>query len=866
MSARLNIYSMLTDGRAEPLEVDNPAPEFSWKLRSADGGPHSPTGAAIVVERVDANARATVVWSTDVAADQNAVTYAGPPLERRSAYRWILSVAGEAGQSTLAIGRFETGMQSADEWSALWISRHPAPQFSAEGEPFAQSTTISRSFRTMYSTAPMRLWREFDCSRTVAKARLYASAHGVYRAEINGIRVGRDELTPGWTDYERRVQYQAYDVTELLRSGGNMIEATVADGWWSGYLGYNTRSQADQYGSDPEFIAELHILYTDGSTERVVTDGGWSQAEGEIAMADLLMGEYHDAARPLAPARPALEVDRTTATLSAQRADPVRALLEVAAVSVDVSAAGAVVVDFGQNLVGRVRLRLRGQEAGRPVELVHGEVLDGDAVYTANLRSAEARDVVVTSGEGTQVFEPLFTFHGFRFVQITGMSPPPAADDVIAVVLGSDLPQSGSFSSGNALVNQLQSNIVWGQRGNYLSVPTDCPQRDERLGWTADTQIFANTASYNSDVRAFLDSWLDDLAAIQGADGRVADIAPVPPTSRNFDEGAPGWGDAMVIVPWTLFENYGDEALLRRYYPHMRGWVDWVASRNPDGPWTNSLGNNYGDWLAVGAHTPRLLVAAAYQIRSVDLVARAAGVLGLDDEQREYRARAKRLREQFERGHVGEDARITGDTQSGYLFALAWDLVSPGIRSLVADRLVEAVERAGRRLTTGFLGANLICPVLQSIGRPDLALAILTQREFPSWGYTIDQGATTIWERWDGWTDHAGFQTIEMNSFNHYSLGSVGEWLYSSVAGIAQQSDSVGYERLLIAPLLAEELSPVSAWFESPRGRVDVRWEIADGQAELAIVVPPGVSAEVHFGEGIREVGPGQHWFSQPWS
>jgi len=867
----MNVYDLMTDGRPEPLEIDSANPVFSWRLGSEIAG-DDPVRTHITVERMHIDGATTVVWDAVVPASDTAVAYEGDALGARASYRWIVSVEGARSAGT-AVGRFETGVRDPAAWTAVWITRDSRLRVSDGGEsPPVVGATIPRSFRTMYSSPPSQFRRAFDEERTVRRARLYVSARGVYRAWINGRRVGNDELTPGWTRYESRLEYQAYDVTALLEPGRNALAAVVADGWWSGYLGYNTRRQADQYGARTEFIAELHLEFDDGTSRVVATGAGWKESAGVIVMSDLLMGEYHDPGRDSglwtaagfddSAWRPVVEAGTGTGTLSGQLAEPVRALVEMPAIRLSQTGSGHHIVDFGQNLVGRVRLQLRGQPAGRVVELLHGEMLDGGSVYTANLRTAESRDVVVTTGAVLQEFEPLFALHGFRYLELRGLIGELRLADAVAIVLGSDTPTTGGLSTGNDLVNQLHSNILWGQRGNYVAVPTDCPQRDERLGWTADTQVFAPTAIYNNDVHAFLDRWLRDLAASQDPSGRVPDVAPVPPTSHNFDVAAPGWGDAMVIVPWTLYETYADRELLARNYPHMRGWVEYVGASNPGTLWESALGNNYGDWLSSGAETPKAVVAAAYRIRSVDLLAQAASVLGFDDDVERYRASGRQLRELFVDRFVDEDDHVHGRTQSSYLFALAWDLLPEERRVRAADHLVVEVEKTGRRLTTGFLGVNLLCPVLERIGRPDLAVAILLQREFPSWGYSIDRGATTIWERWDGWTESAGFQSIEMNSFNHYSLGSVGEWLYRSIGGIGQAEGSAGFRTLRIAPLVMSELGPVSTWFESPRGRVEVAWEVDQEDARLAVLVPPGTSADVRFGDIETHVGSGFHQFA----
>lgn len=873
----MRVYDLRTEWRTEPLEIDEPSPTLSWKLATDLHG-ERPAGFSLALEQLDARQRPiAVVWSAEVPMDQISVKVSPEVLEAFTMYRWTIigrgvDNEGLATEPSEASARFETGFLESSAWTAQWISRNPHPDLSL-GRAITPPapTPIQRSFRTMYSAPPSQFRHRFEVSGRIARARLYISAHGIYRAFVNANRAGADELTPGWTHYPSRLEYQAYDVTGDIRSGTNVLSVIVADGWWSGYLGYNTRRQADQYGSRTELIAQLRLEFEDGRVETIETGDGWREHPGAITMADLLMGEYHDPARETAGWMDASYCDDDwhdaekiagdRGMLQGQIADPVRVLMEVPARTVTATNDGSYLVDFGQNLVGRVRIRLHGRPKGRIVEILHGETLDNGHVYTDNLRTAEARDVFVTTGESEQIFEPVFSLHGFRFAEIRGLNEALRTGDLAAVVLGSDLPVAGDFSTGSDLVTQLHSNIVWSQRGNYVGVPTDCPQRDERLGWTADTQIFARTAAFNSDVHSFLARWLRDLVAGQDAFGRVADVAPIPPTSENFDVGAPGWGDAAVIVPWVLYEEYGDLDLLSRHYPSMRAWVEYVATNNPDGLWTRTLGNNYGDWLSVESETPREVVATAYRIRSTDLVARAAEALGHVDEAKHYRAMAARSRDAFTSTFVSDDGVVQGDTQSGYLFAIAWDLVPATRRPDLTRHLTEGIEARGRRLTSGFLGVSLLCPVLTQIGRPDLATALVLQTDYPSWGYSISQGATTIWERWDGWTEARGFQSIEMNSFNHYSLGSVGEWLYQQVAGIAQAPGSVGYQSLRIAPLLAPELSPVSAWHESVRGRIEVSWHLDGATGCFEVLLPPGVEAEIRLPGIETSIGSGRHRF-----
>lgn len=873
----MTAYGLRTEARTAPREIDAERPMLSWKFGPVGGAVE--LGESIVeVFRIHAGAEEEdLLWTSHVAPGEVSVRLPADLLAPCSSYRWTLVLTYAGGSLDHAVeAHFETGLRGATSWRADWIARDDARPTNGEGEPVdpPQGHELPYSWRTRYASPPAQFRREFASTGEVVRARLYISSHGVYRAWINGVRVGQDELTPGWTAYESRLEYQAYDVTELIREKSNVIAAIVADGWWGGYVGYDTRHPARLYGDRPELIAQLLIEHRDGRRYLVLTDDTWHASAGEVAMADLLMGEYHDPARATSgwqspgfdgadwPQVLIAEGDRTV--LDGQSAEPMRVLQELAPIAIS-SVGASTVVDFGQNLVGHVRLAIGPEHgpAGQIIELLHGEILDGDHVYRDNLRTAEQRDVIISTGTDLE-FEPFFTLHGFRYVEIKGAHATFAASALTAVVIGSDLPVAGGFSTGAELVEKLQSNIVWSQRGNYVGLPTDCPQRDERLGWTADTQVFIRTGAFNSDVQAFMGRWMRDLTGSQLANGCVPDVVPVPPGSTNFGVGAPGWGDAAVIVPWVLYEEYGDRVFLQEQYLSMRAWVEWVSANNPDGLWTRQLGNNYGDWLSVDEGTSHALVGAAYRIRSVDLVAKAADALGVDSDGLRYRELADTLRQRFTASFVTEDGRLFSDTQTAYLFALAWKLVPDSLRPEMANRLVEKLEKRGRRLTSGFLGVSLLAPVLTDIGRPDLAVSVLLQREYPSWGYSIDHGATTIWERWDGWTEGGGFQSKLMNSFNHYSLGSIGEWLYRRVGGIDQAFGSVGYQRARIAPLLAPELSPVNSWHETVRGRVSVSWALDPGtkKGTATVQIPPGMEAELVLPGIEKLIGPGIHKFN----
>jgi alpha-L-rhamnosidase len=844
-------YGLQTEQRVEPLGLDEPRPRLSWKL-AADrrGAAQSAYRLTAATREADLNDPARLLWDSGrrESGDGLLVPWGGPALQSGTRYHWRVEVWDESGaHAGVAQSWFETGLLHPDEWTAVWIGRD-AVALPPEDPPTDDDLVSPRP-----AEAPLYLRHEFRLAQRPVRARLYATARGVYEPRLNGRRIGDTELAPGWTEYRQRVQYQTYDVTDQLHDGINALAAIVADGWWSGYIGFDPRRPARHYGDQPAYLAQLVMDFADGSRQTVATDAGWTEQTGPVRSADLLMGQFVDARQERqgwdAAAggegfRPVAVVDRQPGPLVAEPDHPIRVTSELPAVTVERRGPGRFVVDFGQNLVGRIRLRIRDTAPGRRITLRHAEVLDDGELYRDNLRRAEATDVYLTAGTGDEVFEPQFTFHGFRYAEISGHTGELLPADVTARVLHNDLPWTGRFECSDPMVNQLYANIGWGQRGNFVAVPTDCPQRDERLGWLADAQVFAPTATRNADVSAFLARWMRDVVDGQTPEGAFRDVAPVVAADR---EGAPAWGDAGVIIPWLLWRTYGDRRVLERSYDAMTAWVEYIRRHNPNLLWRNRTGNSYGDWLQVDAETPRDVLATAYFARSTELVARTADVLGKARDAADYRVLHSAIRGAFVDAYVQDDGSVTGGTQTAYLLALGFGLLPRDRVGLAVDHLATDIEKRGNRLTTGFVGVPLLCPVLTEHGRSDLAYALLHQQEFPSWGYSIRHGATTIWERWDGWTDHSGFQSAAMNSFNHYSLGSVGDWLYRHVAGIDQAADSVAYRDIVLRPQPGGNLTWAHAEQETARGKVACGWHLGNGLVTVTVTVPPGSTATLHI-------------------
>jgi alpha-L-rhamnosidase len=723
----------------------------------------------------------------------------------------------------------EVGLLGPEDWSAAFVS--PV------------------SLAGLDDGAPL-VFTDFDLDELPVRARLYASAHGVYEASLNGGRIGDDVLAPGWTAYEHRLRYQVYDVLAGLRRGPNTLSALLGNGWYRGQLVWP--GNRSSYGSRLALLAQLELEFADGSRRRIVTDGSWRASRSGILFDDLYDGERRDLRVPNVPDRggsePVEEVPGDLARLVARRGPAVRVTERVPVAGTSTSASGATIVDFGQNLVGWVELVVRGGRAGDEVTVRHAEVLEEGELAMRPLRSAKATASYVLSGADVEVLRPTFTFNGFRYAELSGL-PEVAAADVTALVLGSDLRRTAWFESSDPDVDRLYENVVWSMRGNFLDLPTDCPQRDERLGWTGDIQVFAPTAATLFDTSGFLAGWLEDLAAEQRPDGGVPYV--VPDVLRELEPAAAGWSDAATFVPSVLHLAYADHGMLERQYPSMRAWVDKVAALAGDGRLWRT-GFQFGDWLdpaappdepAKAAADPDV-VATAYFARSAGLLGAAARTLGREDDADRYLALADEIVHAFNHEYVTPGGRVLSDCQTVYALALCWDLITdPAARDAAGDRLVELVVAADHRVATGFLGTPLILDALCVAGRPDVAYRMLLQKASPSWLYAVTMGATTIWERWDSMLPDGSVNPGDMTSFNHYAYGAVADWLHRCVGGLAPTAP--GWRRVEVRPLVTGRLSHARTAVDSPYGRIESSWRIDDGRVLLAVEVPYGVTADV---------------------
>ncbi len=834
----------------EPFGIGEARPRLSWTIPAPDEWRQA--GYEIEVVRRSIS-RSHVVRS----AEQILVPWPDEPLASRERATVRVRVQGSDRNWSMwsPATEIETGLLAPSDWVARPV-----------GGAWPEDPDSD-------DRRPALVRRAFEVTGEIIGARVYASAHGLYELEINGTRVGDDALSPGWTVYPQRLRYYTFDVTSLLRAGENVIGGWLGDGWYRGRLGWRGGFR-NLFGSDLSLIAQLELRYADGRTQTVATDAGWLAATGPIVRTGNYDGEDYDARdeRPgwSSPGydpvgwTPVAVRERDPATLVAPTGPPVRCTEEIAPVAELRTPSGKRVLDFGQNLVGRPRIRVRG-ERGAKVVIRTAEVLQDGELYRRPLRDARAEDSYVLAGRPDgEVWEPRFTFHGFRYAEVEG----PDELDVIARVHHSDLARTGWFTCSDPLLERLHENVVWSMRGNFVDIPTDCPQRDERVGWTGDLQVFAPTAAFLFDVTGMLSSWLQDVAAEQLPDGTVPWYVPVIPAHEVWTPIRPGaaWGDVAALTPWVLYERTGDTGLLAAQYESARAWVDLVDRlAGDDHLW--DTGFQLGDWLDPSAppddpaagSTDKYLVATAYFAASSRAVARMAAVLGREEDAARYEKLADAVREAFCAGYVLPGGRMVSDSQTAYSLAIGFDLLpSEDARAAAGARLAELVAAAGNRITTGFVGTPLVTDALSATGQLATAYDLLLERECPSWLYPVTQGATTIWERWDSLLPGGRVNPGSMTSFNHYALGAVADWLHRVVAGLAPLAP--GYREVRFAPRPGGGLTRAAARHRSPYGMVSISWELVDGELTVETELPTGTTAVLDLeGRAPERLGPGRH-------
>ncbi len=830
----------------------------------------------------------------------------------------------------LALGRFTILFEEGDpleiavdkSWKASTDSGEgwERPGFEDGGWAAAKEANAPNWGTRTYADRPLPpppyLRKPFTVNRPVRRATVYATALGLYELHLNGTRVGRDELTPGWSEYQKRVYYNTYDVTGQIRQGANALGALLGDGWYAGCIAFT--GKRNWYGGFPRLRVQLEIEHEDGSRRVVATDGSWKASYGPILHADLLMGCEIDARKDLAgwdragfddaawkpaatglrfipeppvdvtakvakevkdgalamdavrgklgipnfsrpkvlnieyrlggearragaleggrieiPAEPGKKLEIVKATVEnhfegaaplvqAYPSEPVRRFEELPARKVAETRPGVFIFDLGQNMVGWVRLRVRG-EAGQRIRLRHGERLNPDGtLYASNLRAASSTDFFTLRGGGEEVLEPRFTFHGFQYVELTGLTAKPDLSAVTGIVVHNDMPRSGGFECSHDLVNRLYRNIIWGQKGNYLEAPTDCPQRDERAGWTGDTQFFIPTGAYNFDVAAFFTNWLVSMCQdSQDGAGAFAHVAP----SLGLGGGATAWGDAALLCTHRLWQVYGDTRVIERHWDALERYMAWLDSKTKDGI---ARVGGFGDWLNLDdkATKPEVM-DTAYAAHLSRLMADMAAATSRKDDASRYRERHAALKAAFRREFVSPDGSLRMSGQTGYALAFTMDLIPEDLREKAAGHFTDEVRKRDWHLATGFIGTPRLLPGLHAAGRDDVAYRLLLQETYPSWLFQVTLGATTMWERWDGWTPEKGFQTIGMNSFNHYAFGAVGEFLYTAVAGI--DFEGPGFERILVRPIPGGGLTHARASYDSIRGKIASAWKLEGG-------------------------------------
>jgi len=836
----LTVTGMTTNARAHALGIAADDVSLAWTLAAVARDARQQAYQV----RVGTAPGSAETWDSGKVVSDRQIDVTLPAalkLQPATRYHWQVRAWDRHGRpgAWSAPAWFETGLLSAADWQgAQWIGG--AVDAVDQPRPLLRGT--------------------LQLNKPVRHARLYATARGVYQLWLNGQPVGDQALAPGWTDYNQRVQVQTYDVTAQLRGGANVIGAALADGWYRGKVGMGWQGV---YGQQLALKAKLRVTYVDGTVHDFGTDGAWRSLPGPYVRADLQDGEHYDARRlPQGWGEPGFDDSRwqaavpqpdTAAQLVPQPDEPVR-VTEVRGAQARLPApSGVFVYDVGQNMVGVARVRLSGR-AGQTVRLRHAEEIyrRGDRkgqLYTDNLRGAAAVDSYTFARDETVTYQPRFTQHGFRYIEITGVDTEPALADVQAVVLGSDLPDIGDLRLAHPMLDQLVSNIRWGQRGNFLSIPTDTPARDERLGWTGDINVFAPTASRLQDTRAFLSKWMDDMRDAQRPDGNIPAVVPFP--GRQFGETGVGWSDAFIAVPYAVWRATGDARILRRNWAAMSRFYDFVrSSAMADGNLLEEGRASWfsGDWLSlegVDRMREHPTIATAYFAENTRMMAEMAAALGDAPRARAGQALAERIRAAFAQRYRQADGRIEPGTQTGYAMALGMGLLAPGAdRDRTAAQFVDKLAADNHSLKTGFLGTPWLLPALSGIGRDDLAMRLLLKEDYPSWGFEIRMGATTVWERWNSIGADGEFGPVDMNSFNHYANGAVGDWMFGHLGGL--QMLEAGYRKSRIAPLVWHAaLNHAKASLRTPFGLLASDWRRAQDGLHLTVQVPVGTQAEI---------------------
>ncbi|MEI7847665.1 MAG: glycoside hydrolase family 78 protein [Chloroflexota bacterium] len=844
------ISNLTCEYRTNPLGIDVLQPRLSWQMQTNQHGACQTAYQVLVApSQASLDSGHELLWDTGkIESDQSIhLAYQGHGLVSGQRVYWKVRVWNEVGLVIESQSAWwEMGLLETGAWEAQWV-----------GASFYGGPRTS-------SPAPY-LRKEFTIKKRLVSARLYATAIGLYECHLNGSRVGDSLLTPGWTDYSRHIQYQVYDVTDLLRPGANAIGVILGDGWGVGHIAWVGRQR---YADRPQLLAQFVLTYSDGSKEIIATNDEWKVKQGPILESDMLMGESYDARRELGDwCNPGYDDSNWSAAevmpdhgaaLVATNGPAIKrqeVLTPVGIHEIPDFVNQRWVFDLGQNMVGWIRLRVCG-EKGTTVSIRFAEVLNPDGtLYTANLRSARNTDYYTLRGGGEEVWEPHFLFHGFRYVELLGFPGIPTKETVTGIVVHSETPPTGTFECSDPLINQLQHNIVWGQKGNFVDVPTDCPQRDERLGWTGDAQVFIRTAAFNMNVAGFFTKWTRDLEDAQYPDGAYPAVVPNP-SAWSIGDGGPAWADAGVICPWTIYQCYGDTRLLEERYPSMQRFVEFLSQTSQNGLrcYADYSGwPGFGDWLALDGSdgreggTSKELIGTAFFAYSSHLLAKIAHILGKAEDAERYDQLFRQIREAFITRFVLPDGTLIGGTQTSYVLALHFNLLPQDLRLTAVTELVKNISQRDNHLSTGFVGTPYLNWVLSEMDQLDMAYLLLKQTSWPSWLYSVTQGATTIWERWDGWTHDKGFQDVSMNSFNHYAYGAVGAWIYAAIGGIDIDQEQPGYKHIIMRPRPGGELTYAKTQYHSMYGLIKSEWTLHNDQFDWQVTLPANTTATIYL-------------------
>ncbi|MEO5915651.1 MAG: family 78 glycoside hydrolase catalytic domain [Luteolibacter sp.] len=851
---------------SSPLAIATSTPRFSWKIMSSDRKARDlhQTAYEIQVAREADGFNGKPLWSSGKtsSAATGQIEYRGSPLVSRDRAVWRVRVWGDGDEASpwSEPASFGVGLLEREDWSALWISSKDDHAFTTKeniqnfiGDPQRGSLvmTPAKYFRKEFETSP------------VVRATIHATALGVYTLEVNGHRVSDECLAPGWSSYHHRIHSQTYDVTSLIREGKNAIGATLADGWYAGYVAYGLLTGQEglvpgingryYYGISPAVRVQLEIELADGSRKTIITDPTWKASLGPITESDILMGESYDARKELtgwstAGYDDSKWVDAVCKTGSDSKIEPhpgvpVRPIEEMPAKTVREQKPGVFIFDLGQNISGVVRLKVKGK-AGEKVTIRYAEVLHNDGhLSTENLRCARAVDTYILKGDPAgESWTPEFTYHGFQYVELTGFPGTPGLDAITGIVIHSDTPRHGSFECSDPMLNKLYQNMIWTQRANFFEMPTDCPQRDERMGWTGDAQVYVRAATFNADIASFYTKWLRDLNDDAWDYGAYPAYAPRP-LARPNEHHAAGWMDSGVICPWTIWQVYGDTRVISEHWRKMNDFMEWRAARDPE--LKGAIDDcGFGDWLSVGeVKTPIPFIDLAYHAYDAQLMSEMATAIGNAADAEKYKALAEKVRAAFQKAYLQPDSKLSIHNQSAYAIALFFDLIPADKRDAASAHLADLVKENGNKMTTGFLGTRPLLPALSASGHHDLAGILMQQHEYPSWGYEVNNGATTIWERWNSYIKGSGVHEPSMNSFSHYAFGAVCEWMFADLAGIDRAAP--GFDRVKIAPRPTGTITHASASMETRHGKLACSWRIDGEKFHVEIIVPPNTTADV---------------------